>query len=196
MHPVESRTTIFPRGSRILAVALAVLASASLISTAWSNPESLLRLLPAHALVLWFAWAVLWHPHVEIGETDATLVNILRTHRIPYSSIDELNTRWGLVVTAAGRRYQAWAAPAPGTLHTMRVNIKNFTRLPETSLEQGTARLSDDPATDSGAAALHIRERVDAAAVAARGTVSSSWHPLTIATGSLCLIGTALAALL
>lgn len=193
MNRAERSNTVVPRGSRILAVIVAALATASLISSAWTNLESTLGLVPAHALVLWFAWAVLWHPHVQIDDAQVVFVNILRTHQISLAAVEDLNTRWGLVVTANGKRYQAWAAPAPGTLHTMRVNVKNFTRLPDSSLEQGTARLSDDPATDSGAAALHIREGMDAHKGSAQGAaVHTRWHLLTIAIGAGCLIGIAL----
>ena len=185
------RPQIAPRGSRILAAALGVIALASLISTAISNPADTLGLLPVYALVVWAAWSVLWHPHVEIDDTHVTIVNILRTHRIPLAAISEVSTRWGLVVTVGEKRYPAWAAPAPGTLHTMRIDPKGLTRLPESSYEQGTVRPADDPVTDSGAAALGIRRGMDAQGAQAPGTktaVVTTWHTTLAVLGAICLV--------
>lgn len=169
----------------------------SLGSTIWSAPEQALPLVPAHGLVLWFAWAVLWNPRVEIAPEDVTIVNILRTHRVPFTAIEDVQTRWGLSVTADGRRYPAWAAPAPGVLHTMRVNVRNYRNLPEARMEQGTARLSDDPGTDSGAAAVHIHRGIEAQSTTGTdAAVQTRWHPITIALGLVCIAGTALWALL
>lgn len=180
-----------PRWNRVVGVILAAIAVASLASTAWMYPEQVAQVVGVHGLLLWCAWAVLWRPHVAIDDDGVTMVNILATHRIDFGAIDEVNTRWGLAITAGGRRYQAWAAPAPGTLHTMRINVENLQRLPESSYEQGTIRPGDDPATDSGAAALHIRRGLERHEGAGSAGVASHWHLVTIGAGIVCLIGTA-----
>lgn len=184
----ENPSKVTWRAGRFLAVTLAVIAVGSCISGFFFSTDAAVRSIPVHVFVLWVAWAVFWNPHVTVSDDEVTIVNTLRTYRIPTSVIDEVSTRWGLVVTVAGRKYQAWAAPAPGTLHTMKVNRKNFDHLPDTTFEVGTARLSDDPETDSGAAALRIRRGIENAQPRnADASVHTTWHVVSLAIGAALL---------
>lgn len=184
-------TKVTWRAGRFLAVVLAIIAIGSCISGFFINTDAAVRSIPVHALVLWVAWAMFWNPHVEVCDDEVTIVNTLRSYRIPMNVIDEVSTRWGLIVSVGGRKYQAWAAPAPGTLHTMRVNPKNFTHLPDSTFEVGTARLSDDPETDSGAAAVHIRRGLENAQPGnAESGVRTRWHVASLALGAVCLAAT------
>lgn len=181
---------VSPRSSRILAALVALIAAGSLLTTVIAAPGAALRFLPLHLLLLWIAWAVLWHPHVLVDDRRVVMVNIAREHEIPFGAIDEVDTRWGLVVTARGIRYQAWAAPAPGTLHTMRFRPDDLKNLPEASYIQGTVRPGDDPATDSGLAALHIRRALATTTRDANAQVRSHWQLPSLVIGAALLVAT------
>ncbi len=184
------------RGGRLLGAAAGGLAVLSYVFSVIGSPEQWFALLGGHALVVALAWAVGWQPAVIVEDDAVTLRNIVRSHRIPLAAIQEVNTRFGLAIVADGQRYGAWAAPAPGTLHTMRLDVSRVDRLPESSYEEGTVRPGDDPVTASGVAALHVRRGVERHAVQGSGngsrTVTTEWHIRTIAA---VLISAALLAL-
>lgn len=58
--------------------------------------------------------ALFWHPAVRVSDDHVELVNVLRTVRIPWSSLEQLDTRWALTLVAGGHRWTAWAAPSSG----------------------------------------------------------------------------------
>ncbi|MDP9801317.1 hypothetical protein J2S49_001393 [Arcanobacterium wilhelmae] len=68
--------------------------------------------LPLVALVAAAAWVFSYHSYVQIGPGGLTVVNIFRTHRIPWNDIAGTERRWGLyVLLRTGRKISVWAVP-------------------------------------------------------------------------------------
>jgi hypothetical protein len=185
--------TLTSRGGKILGAAIALVTLISFVITIVASPDQWFVVLGGHALIISLCWALGWFPAVVIEQDAVTLRNILRSRRIPYAAIDEVNTRFGLALVVQGASYSAWAAPAPGALYTMlRLDKKRIEHLPETTYELGTVRAGDDPNTESGVAALHIRRaleelegRFNQDPTALRDVdklVTTQWHLTTIAT--------------
>lgn len=76
---------------------------------AWSR---LLGLVAAAAAVA----AVGWRPAVVVDDGALTLVNPLRTVRLPWQAVQDVTMGWMLTVTAGGVRHRAWAVPGPGSM--------------------------------------------------------------------------------
>ena len=72
----------------------------------------LLGLLGAVAAVA----ALGWRPAVVVDDEALTLVNPLRTVRLPWSAVQDVTMGWVLTVTADGVRHRAWAVPGPGSM--------------------------------------------------------------------------------
>lgn len=69
------------------------------------------HLVPTLALVVVGAWALFWRPSIAITPADVELVNVLRTVRVTWPAIQDVETRWALTLVTASGRYTAWAAP-------------------------------------------------------------------------------------
>ncbi len=68
--------------------------------------------LPTAALALWAAWLVFLRPCLRVGEGGLTVVNILRTTVAPWDQVDEVTTRFQVLVTlVSGERLRCWGAP-------------------------------------------------------------------------------------
>lgn len=70
----------------------------------WAGPLGLLALVGV---------AGFWLPYVEVSDGYVELRNVLRTVRLPWPAIREVEGRYGLVLDTAYGRVGAWAAPAP-----------------------------------------------------------------------------------
>ncbi|MFC5501001.1 PH domain-containing protein [Lysinimonas soli] len=109
------QTVLYPVASRVLAaviIAICVLIEVSLlVSARW---DVALRATPAVMLVGAGAFVLFWMPRVELSPADLRIVNPLRTRRISWPAIVDIETRWSLTIDTAGGRVTAWAAPAPG----------------------------------------------------------------------------------
>jgi hypothetical protein len=101
--------------SRFGQVLVALLAAIALVATGGTllrgDVGMLAHLVPALALVVVGAWALFWRPAVAITPADVELVNVLRSVRVTWPAIQEVETRWALTLVTAGGRYTAWAAP-------------------------------------------------------------------------------------
>jgi len=64
-------------------------------------------------LVAWLAWFAYWQPKVTLDERGLTLHNVLRTVHVPWTSVLELQSRYGLRVDTRRGSYDAWAVAAP-----------------------------------------------------------------------------------
>ncbi len=109
------------------------------------------------ALLVYLAWLLFWQPHLEVSEQGVIIVNLLRTHRIPWSQIVRIDTRWALELYTEKRKYTAWSAPAPGRHTSMLASADQGEHLPKSSYVAGTVRPGDLVNTDSGSAAARIR---------------------------------------
>jgi hypothetical protein len=110
-------TVLYPVGSRVLAavlIAICVVIEVSLVATA--HLEVALRATPPVLLVAVGTFVLFWAPRVELTPAELVIVNPLRTHRISWPAIRDIETRWSLSLDTVRGRITAWAAPSPGPL--------------------------------------------------------------------------------
>jgi hypothetical protein len=122
--------------------------------------STMLTVWPWLAIASGLAWALYWRPEVCITDAGVRLVNPLRTIEVPWPALEAVDTRWALTLVTAWGRYRAWAAPAPGRSvmrQQLRHHVSQDRRIPGLPANS-SARPSDLPHTDSGAAALAINE--------------------------------------
>ncbi|GAB2686007.1 hypothetical protein GCM10027194_19680 [Thalassiella azotivora] len=115
---------------------------------------------PALVLVGAAAYALLWRPCVVVDDDAVTLVNVLRDVRVPFAALDVVDTRYALSLESGGRRWSAWAAPAPGRFSAMGLSRSEgaVVRHLGVDVEHGL-RASSAPNTESGGAALLVQSR-------------------------------------
>jgi hypothetical protein len=119
----------------------------------------LVSLAPA-GLVALGVYVLFWRPCVRVDEDGVTLVNLLRDVRVPFGALEAVGTRFALSLEVSGRRYTAWAAPAPGRTSSMglaRRDAAAMKHLGTADPDEGV-RASTAPNTDSGGAALLIQD--------------------------------------
>jgi len=76
--------------------------------------EQFARTAPIVALVLWFLWVVMFHPHVRYNDHRVVVTNIARVHEMPWSRV--VNVRQDLSLSFElddGRRVRATGVTAP-----------------------------------------------------------------------------------
>jgi hypothetical protein len=67
------------------------------------------------AVVLWVLWLVLWRPSIRIREDELDVVNALRTWTVPWSRVEDVESRLQYVIVLDdGRSITAWGSPASG----------------------------------------------------------------------------------
>jgi hypothetical protein len=114
-------TVLRPRFGQGLAVVVAAICAFGLVGFALrGDGATLLRAAAPLALTGFGSYALFWAPRVRITPADIELVNPLRTIRITWPAVEDIETRWSLVVTAGKRRYPAWAAPREGGVARVR----------------------------------------------------------------------------
>ena len=116
----------------------------------------------------WFVWLAFWRPCVVTDAAGVELHNLVRDVSIPYGAIENVDTRFALVVTADGRNYSAWGAPAPGGGSAMRDSMSrrrsgqtDWRDAPRSVRDAGSARAGDAVTSASGAPATVIRRELD-----------------------------------
>ncbi len=120
--------------------------------------RDLLRAGPWLAFVAGSCWAMFWRPHVVVDEAGVEMVNVFRTIRLPWPSIQAIDTKWALTLITAYGRYTAWAAPAPSIYGSFRADRSELRHLPRSTYDGGAVRPGDIPSSPSGEAAMVIRE--------------------------------------
>jgi hypothetical protein len=138
--------------------ALCLLAAVAV--TAEEGPSTLLTVWPWLAIVVGLAWALYWRPEVRVTDAGVRLVNPLRTIDVPWPALEAVETKWALTLVTAWGSYRAWAAPAPGRSvmrQQLRHHVSQDRRIPGLPAHS-SARPSDLPHTESGAAAMAINE--------------------------------------
>ena len=150
-------TTFRPSFSRTIAgvvIGTCALAAVSLLA---DDTQALLVWGPWLALVAGVAWALFWQPRVDVSDGGVTVVNVFRTIEVPWPTIEDVQTKWALTLDTAFGTVKAWAAPAPGRQVMRRAQAEDRR---VGGHRAGTAvRPSDLPSTESGAAALIVRQR-------------------------------------
>ena len=105
------------------------------------------------------AWALFWNPRIHVDASGVVLVNVFRTIRLPWPSIQEIDTKWSLTLKTAYGSFGAWAAPAPGRHSTKRLTDQDLQHLPTSSYDAShSIRPGDSPASPSGQSARAIRQ--------------------------------------
>lgn len=99
----------FGQGLVVLVAAIALVASAGALLR--GDLRMVAHLVPALALVVVGVWALFWRPAVALTPAEVELVNVLRTVRVSWPAIQDVETRWALTLVTGKGRYTAWAAP-------------------------------------------------------------------------------------
>jgi hypothetical protein len=133
---------------------------AAVVVAAEEGASTLLTVWPWLAIVACLAWALYWRPEVRVTDAGVRLVNPLRTIDVAWPALQAVETRWALTLVTTWGSYRAWAAPAPGRSvmrQQLRHHVSQDRRIPGLP-PNSSARPSDLPHTDSGAAAQAINE--------------------------------------
>ena len=117
------------------------------------------------ALALGFAAYGIWvRPKLVLRETDLVVVNPVSSKVIAYSAIEELGTKWALLIVHGGKTTRVWVAPASGKYRWIADSNQRwlFTGVPRSDKPYGDVTpMSQSGNSDSGVAARLIRERVE-----------------------------------
>lgn len=155
--------TFRPRGPRILAAILMVLAAVSAVAILVTGSlHSWPAVLPV-ILVGYAAWMVFWLPRVQLNDAGVTLVNPLQTLVVPWSTIILVDTKYALALVTPAGRYTAWAAPAPGVMSALRDSRRSARSesRDQTGANYTSIRPGDQRTSDSGVVADMVRRRLE-----------------------------------
>lgn len=149
-----------PRGGQILAWVAIGVCAVGLVFIALSDGFASLALWSwPILLVAWLAWALYVRPSVQISEGFIEIVNVFRTHRVPWGDVADVDSRYALTVrTTGGRSIRAWAAPAPGARQALTTRREEVSRTPG---DLDTRRPSDAEGTPSGDATALVRRTLE-----------------------------------
>lgn len=79
------------------------------------------RWAPAMAFLVWLFWLLLWRPTVRVDGEGVTIVNVGRTHRMPWARVERVLSGPQLrVLLDDGRRIDCWGGPLPSRRRTSR----------------------------------------------------------------------------
>jgi hypothetical protein len=157
-----SQPVVFrPRGGVVLAVIAIVVCAVALVFLAvYDGIPALVRWGWPIVLIAWGSWLLYVRPAVTVTDGFVEIRNIVRTHRVPWGDVADVDSRYALtIVTASGRRIRAWAAPAPGARAALTTRREEVNRTPG---DGDTRRPSDSENSHSGGAAALVRRHLDA----------------------------------
>lgn len=146
-----------PGGARALAVGWWVLAALLAADLLWrGRTGAALVGLGLLALTCAVVHALFWQPAVRVDDDGVELVNVLRRVRLPWASVEDLDTRWALSLVAGGRRWTSWAAPASGR------RVRPVSRRETPWAERGAEAIpgSRAPGSSAGEAAVLVGTRL------------------------------------
>lgn len=189
-----------PAFGRVLSVVTMVLCAAAIGALIWDDPLSALRYAWPLVFVAILAWALFWRPELHVEPHGVTVVNVLRTHFLPWPAVQSIDTRFALTLQTRTQRVPVWATPAPGRHRALGLASKDFDGVGASARGPlGELRPSDAVSTPSGNLAQTIRgqweELRDAGLLAAGeepGGEKTTWHVGTI----IALVLTAAASVL
>lgn len=172
-RPEGERVVIRGRSGWWITGALAALCLYLLVDAAVRGAwTTVLVSLPWLAAVVSACWALLVRPCVVVTPEGLLVVNIARTHLVPWAEIDELHVRYQLLVTRTdGRRLQAWGSPT----------TERSRRVTRTDAKGGAAK----PFVEVVEVIEQARDEVGT--VAAEAWTRFSWEPLALAAGCVAL---------
>jgi len=169
------------RFNRVAAVIVWSLAALAVITAVWSGDASLLWVYAGAPLAALLGWAGLWRPCVIVSEQGVRIENVSHDVDVPWEALVHVETARALTLHTPSGAFTAWSAPAPGVFTAM-MNTARARR--EATAAGGVAHPSDRLGTDSGNAAVVVREtwrrRLDAGlvqlGVADETSVGRRWH--------------------
>lgn len=128
----------------------------------------------------YFAWLLFWNPSVKVSEEGVVVDNIFKTHKLNWSAITRIDTKYSLTLETSHTTIQAFGAPAPSRYAGFMANKTEAEHLPESSfVGKGLVRPGDLTSSDSGVAAYVIRshwEKLrDLNKLSDQASVVSSW---------------------
>ena len=188
-----------PVGGRILTIGCAAVALfGAVLIVIETGPVGLVRWVWPLAAFAWLVWLLYWHPQVTVTEGFVDVQNVLRRHRVPWSDLDDVTTRFALTLRTRSRgEIRAWAAPAPGIRSAATMKPEQFDSLDRGTRDLGSLRPSDNPETLSGSIALDVQRRWHDAQRAGRaeGTAVtvSTWDLPQLAVSAALLLAAVLA---
>ncbi|MGJ7440233.1 hypothetical protein [Aquipuribacter sp. MA13-6] len=111
----DDRVVFRPGAVRLLAAGWWVLAAVLAADVLWRGQgSSALLLVPLLAFSCAVVHALFWYPAVVVDDDAVELVNVLRRVRLPWRTVEDLDTRWALTIDSGQRRWTSWAAPSSG----------------------------------------------------------------------------------
>ena len=150
--------TLYSRSGRIMASAGFVFALFGVTALAI---DSWLLVATKSWVYIWFAyfaWLLFWNPSVKVSEEGVVVDNIFKTHKLNWSAITRIDTKYSLTLETKDRTIQAFGAPAPSRYAGFMANRTEAEHLPESSfVGKGLVRPGDLTSSDSGVAAYIIR---------------------------------------
>ena len=150
--------TLYSRSGRIMASAGFVFALFGITALAI---DSWLLLATKSWVYIWFAyfaWLLFWNPSVKVSDEGVVVDNIFKTHKLNWSAITRIDTKYSLTLETKERTIQAFGAPAPSRYAGFMANKTEAEHLPESSfVGKGLVRPGDLTSSDSGVAAYIIR---------------------------------------
>ena len=117
-----SYTQVYRSSSARALGAVTVMVCAGALATLlvrWDERE-LVRYTAPILLIAWLSWSAYWRPHVIVDEKGVTLHNVFRTVHVPWTSVVEIHSRYGLRVDTPQGSYAAWAVAAPAGRERLR----------------------------------------------------------------------------
>ncbi|MDQ4501716.1 hypothetical protein [Sinomonas sp. ASV322] len=140
-------------------------------------------------LAAWAAFAVLWRPCIIVDADDLTMINVLKTHRIPFARITDLKVGMTVSVEAGGRRYSSWGAPMPRSAYSAGLDLgeRSQIQVMTPTNERLRATSAADPARDSIRRAWEDAKR-SPSTHDDESLTSSTWNAASLVVGAVCLL--------
>ncbi|MEY4367882.1 MAG: hypothetical protein RLZ28_1297 [Actinomycetota bacterium] len=158
--------TYRPKGNLVWA-ATALILDALFLTQAVFYPlrgDNLIINLVVAAAIALAAYALWVRPKLVLREADLVVVNPLKAEVIAYSAIEELETKWALLILHDGKATRVWVAPTNGKYRWIADSNQRlfFNRMPRSDRAVGEITpISESHSSDSGVAASLIRERIE-----------------------------------
>ncbi|MEO5834003.1 MAG: PH domain-containing protein, partial [Nakamurella sp.] len=152
------------------------------------------RQLPLMVLIGTLVHAGCTRPLVAVGPDGVLLRNVFRDVRMSWPALAAMDTRYALTLTdRSGRRFRAWAAPAPSRFTTARTTPSDLQAV-RWNTDDGPIPASATLRSDAGAAAALIRRFWTPPAHLAAADPMAARAEVRWATGVLLVLGLAAAA--
>lgn len=152
-----------PAFGRVLAVVTVVLCAGGIVALVVDDPMAALRYAWPLVFIAVLAWTLFWRPALSVEPHGVTVVNVLRTHFVPWPAIRDIDTRFALTLQTSRGKVPVWAAPAPGRHRALGLAEKDFDGVGETARgPYGSLRPSDAVTTPTGNLAQLIRGQWEA----------------------------------